>query len=123
MNNICHNCGANLNNNKICPNCGTKAFEKKQEYSDFTTKTLNNRILIICAIIIFIITAIVTIIFVIKGIKPKIVEYDTSYNQNNYKCSKATNCQNEICTYINEDGGEEIIHCSNTNWYNQNTKK
>lgn len=120
MNNICHNCGALLNNNKNCPNCGAKAFEKTREYSDFTTKTLNTKKIIICATIIFVIAAIITSIFITTGIKPKIGEYDTSYNQDNYKCNNATNCKNGICTYINKDGEEEIINCSSNNWYNEN---
>lgn len=119
MNNICHNCGATLNNNKNCPNCGTKVFEKNKEYSDFTTKTLNTKKIMICATTIFIIVAIITSIFIIKGIKPEIGEYDTSYNQDNYKCNKAINCQDGICIYIDENGVEEKIQCSNTSWYNE----
>lgn len=121
MNNTCHNCGEPLNNNdKHCPNCGFKRFEESNNYKDTITKKITTKRIIIISISIFLIALAVTIIYLTKGVPIKVDTYDTSYNQDNYKCNKAINCKNGTCTYVDENGVEEEVQCQNTNWYNQN---
>ena len=115
-NKVCRNCGKPLSTN-VCSYCGAVNFKDPVEYSDFTTKKLQTKKILIVSGVVFAIVLVISLFFIIRGIKPKYNDHDTSVNSNQYKCSHATSCDGNNCIYINEDGTEEQIVCESNNWY------
>lgn len=117
MNNkVCRNCGMPITTN-VCSYCGAANFQDPVEYSDFTTKRLSTKKILIASGAVFVIILAITVFFIIRGIKPKYNDHDTSVDTNQYKCIHATTCDGKTCIYKNEDGIEEQIVCETNNWY------
>lgn len=115
-NKVCRNCGKELKSN-VCENCGAVNFKEPVEYSEFTTKKLSTKKILIGSGVVFVIALALSITFIVRGIKPKYDDHDTSAKSNTYKCNHATSCDGKNCIYTNEDGIEENIVCESTNWY------
>lgn len=115
-NKVCRNCGKPLTS-KVCSYCGATNFTDPVEYSDFTTKKLSTKKILIVSGGVFILVVILATFFIIRGIKPEYNDHDTSVNSNQYKCVHAKSCDGTNCIYVNDKGIEEKIICESNNWY------
>lgn len=115
-NKVCRNCGKVLTK-KVCSYCGATNFTDPVEYSDFTTKKLSTKKILIVSGGVFLIVIGITLFFIFNGIKPEYDDHDTSVNTNQYKCTHTKTCDGNKCIYVNDKGIEEEIICDTNNWY------